>query len=158
MNEAHLHLILVHIPIVLIPFAALVLALGMYIKKSEFTLVALGAFIIASLFTVAAFSFGEGAEEIVEDLPGIVKSVMETHEEAAEVSLWFTSILGIVSLISLFLIVTKKNTSLILLKLSLILSVITSATLFYTGNLGGKIRHPEAFDSSVVTSSESDDD
>jgi hypothetical protein len=41
-------------------------------------------YILAALLTAAAYSSGEAAEHLIEDLPGVEEKYMELHEEAAE--------------------------------------------------------------------------
>jgi hypothetical protein len=147
MNAAHLHLILVHIPIVLIPTATILLFLALWRKQPVVANTSLSLFIIATLVCVPAFLLGEDAEEIVEDQPGVVEDTIEEHEEAAELSLWLTVAVGGVALLALG---TKRSLPTLqppALKLLAVLGTTASVALSYTGFEGGKIRHPEAYGS-----------
>lgn len=145
MNAAHLHLILVHIPIVLVPTAILLLVIALWRKQPIIANTALSLCIVASIVCVPAFLLGEGAEELVEDQPGVVENTIEEHEESADLSLWLTVALGSVALFSL---ATKRPLPAlqpVTLKTLVVLGAVASASLSYTAFEGGKIRHPEAY-------------
>ena len=144
MNEAHLHLILVHIPIVLMPLGFILLILK-YWKSREYCKIALSIFMAAAIFGTIAFLLGEGAEEIIEDYPGIVESLIESHEESAVVSLWLTIATGVLSCGILLALQYGKKVPNIIMTIILILSALSSVSLAYTAQEGGKIRHPEAY-------------
>lgn len=101
MNAAHLHLILVHIPVVLLPTATLLLCVALWRNQQVITQTALSLFVVASFVCIPAFLIGEDAEELVEDRPGVVEDTIEEHEEAAETALWFTVAAGSIALLAL---------------------------------------------------------
>ncbi len=145
MNAPHLHLLLVHIPIVLVPTGLLMLLFAIYFKHEVVRRVALVLFTAAAMVTIPTFLIGEEAEEAIEDLPGISERTMHDHEEAAEVALWLTVILGALS--GLTLIGTRTPKLEVMGRLTpviLVVAVASTAALAFTGNQGGKIRHPEA--------------
>lgn len=144
MNAALLHITLVHIPIVLIPLGALLLAIAHMRSSVSVARVALGILIGASVVAVPAFLLGEGAEEIVEHLPGISETFIENHEEVAEVALWVTVATGIASLITWVAIARGAFLERALLAVTFLLSCTASIALTYTAYLGGAIHHPEA--------------
>lgn len=142
MNAAHLHLALVHIPIVCVPLALLLLLVGLW--RGNDTLRSTSAWIalIASLVAVASFLLGEGAEEIVEEIAGITESNIEAHEEAGVVALWLTIGFGALSALRL----TGARFAARLSVPLIILGLLSSGSLAYTAQAGGKIRHPEAYE------------
>lgn len=97
MNEAYLHIVLVHLPVVLLPVAVLILFLGIMFKNRSVEVVALSMIVCAAVVAVPAFILGEGAEEVVEHLSGVSEEVIEDHEESAEVAIWLTILVGLVS-------------------------------------------------------------
>lgn len=145
MNAAHLHLILVHFPVVLTPVAALLLAFGLYRRQSSTATVALVLFVVSTLLCVPAFLLGEGAEEVIEHLPGVSEDLIGEHAEVADIAFWLSIALGLGSIVML----TLRNRAAGFyekgLAALLVLSVITSGALAYTAFEGGKIRHPEAY-------------
>lgn len=151
MNADHLHIILVHLPIILVPTATVILAVGMLRKQRAVTSVALSLFVVGSLFSIPAFLIGEEAEEMIEHLPGISEDVIEEHEEAAEVAFWLTLFVGGVALGTLAIRNRAPELSQVAMKLLVISGTVASASLAYTGYEGGKIRHPQAYDNTLAS-------
>lgn len=149
MNAAHLHIILVHLPVILVPTATILLAVALWRKQSVIVHTALAIYVAAGVFVVPAFLLGEDAEEIVEDLPGISEDLIEEHEEAADVAFWLTLLVGGTSIIA-FGIRNKaprlQHTS---LKFLIVAGAVASGTLAYAASEGGKIRHPEAYETTA---------
>ena len=150
MNAAHLHVILVHFPVIMIPLGAILLAVGIWRKNLTLRDTAYCFFIGGAAIGGVAFLLGDGAEEIVEHVAGVVESAIEPHEEASELAIWFAIALGVGSIIAL---AAKKFSPPLSPRFQLpllLLALITSGLLGYSAQLGGKIRHPEAFDQSIV--------
>lgn len=144
MNAALFHITLVHIPVVLTPLGALLLAIAHLRSSLTIARVALGILIAASVIAVPAFLLGEGAEEIVEHMPGISEALIEDHEEVAETTLWVTIVTGLASLMAWVAISRGAFLERALLITTFFLSAAASIALTYTSYLGGAIRHPEA--------------
>jgi len=142
MNPAHLHLILNHIPIVAIPVVLAFLIHSLWTKNFAARKFAYFALILAAAAAVPVYLTGEPAEEIVERLPGVSEAFIEAHEEAAVVTLALTALAGLAALFGLL-----AGEGGLKERLSVVgvfaLSVIALASLAYTANLGGKIRHTE---------------
>ena len=145
MNSAHFHLMLVHIPVILVPFGAILLLIAIWRKNETARAVALGTFTGAAAFAVAAYLLGEGAEEMVEDLNGVVKSAIDLHEDSAAVALWITIVLGILSIAQYGLNRIKPVAARRLIIPIAVVSLLYAGSLAYTAQQGGMIRHPEAF-------------
>jgi len=143
MNDAHLHLALNHLPII-IPMVGLIILIGGFILRLEVVKrTSYFIFILGAIATIPAFTTGEGAEEMVEHLPEISHKIIHEHEEIAETFALFSYLLGFFALISLWASWKRKKIALILSFVTLILS---AAVLFFaqqTGNSGGEIRHTE---------------
>jgi len=137
---------IVHIPIILVPFALILYLIGHRWSSRPIKLVALNTFVLAAVFAGAAFFLGEGTEEIVEDLVGVAKSAIESHEESADVALWLTIALAVTSLANLWSLKYKVGLDRLFVILIILLGIVSSGALAYAGQEGGKIRHPEAFD------------
>lgn len=145
MNAAHLHIILVHLPIVLIPTGAIMLTLALLRRSTTGVTIALLLLMCTAVLAVPPFLLGEGAEEIVEDLPGISKEAIEEHEEAADVGFWLTVATGLLGAGSLL---AQRTGSPIVRRLTMatvVASYSASAALLNAAHEGGKIRHPEAY-------------
>lgn len=163
MNNAHLHLILVHLPLVLLPFGLFLFAIGEWKRNQTLIFTGLGTLLLAGALAWPAFLTGEEAEEVIEHLAGVSKDLIHDHEESAEVSIWLVSITAILALFSLITHWRLPNFKKVAAGLLLLLGLTTTFQLIATANAGGKIRHPEISDnvqpgSSKGHESESDDD
>lgn len=143
MNEAHLHLILNHFPSIGITIGLLVLIAGYLLKNPQVKATSLGIFIFSALAAIAANATGEGAEEIVERIPGISESIIHEHEEFAEQFLTLALILGGAALITLLLQWRKIKFATYGYILVLILAISCLVSAYYVGVTGGEIRHTE---------------
>ena len=143
MNGAHLHLILNHGPVVLAPVGFVLLALGLLRRNAEFVKVGLGVVVVAALFTVPTYVSGDGAAEIVSDLPGVTSEAIERHDEMAELAFVAIGLAGVAALVALVLGTRGKAAPKWLTIVTLILALAASAVLGVTANLGGEIRHTE---------------
>lgn len=142
MSATHLHLVLNHIPILGVPFGIALLVAGVLRHSEELKKAALVTFALAALMVAPVFLTGEPAEESVEHLVGVSESLIERHEELAELSLGLTSCLGVLSLITL-VVWRKKEIPGGVQAAVLALSLFSTATLAVTGAAGGQIRHSE---------------
>ncbi|MGZ3772588.1 MAG: hypothetical protein ACXVCY_10605 [Pseudobdellovibrionaceae bacterium] len=142
MTLTNLHLILNHVTIVGVPVAAIFLLhsfLRGNVPSRQFALVIL---FLVSIVVLPVYFTGEPAEETVEHLPGVIESIIETHQDAGKVSMIVTVLLGVVSFGALWFQKDERKGR-TLDKIIFALAVITTAVLAYTGSLGGKIRHTE---------------
>lgn len=84
MNDAHLHMVVNHFPIVGTIVAIGILIAGLLNKNQSIINTAYVLFIIGAVFGILSMNTGEGAEELVEDMPGIGWKIIHEHEELAE--------------------------------------------------------------------------
>jgi uncharacterized membrane protein len=158
MTDAHLHLIVNHLPIVGALFGCIILLAGILFKQPVVKKTAYSLLIFCSLLTLPAFFTGEGAEEMIEHLPGVSENLIHEHEEAAETTLWLSEILGIFAVVALYFEQTRHKLAGIFGILTLVLNLGTFASMSYTGNTGGEIRHPEIRTGSTTVPTETSDD
>ena len=143
MNDAHLHLLLNHVPILGTLFGVLVLGFGLLAGNRSLTRTGLVTFIATALLALPAYFSGEGAEEAVEHLPGVSEQLIERHEETAELAFGLVEVLGLISLGLLLLGWKYPDTERKAAWLPLALGIGTFAAMAVTGNTGGEIRHTE---------------
>lgn len=143
MNIPHIHLALNHIPVIGVIFSGILLAISMGLKNTQFQRVAVVFIFFVALSTIPVFLTGEGAEEIVEDIPGVSEEYIEAHEEAALVSFIFMEILGGLSLLSILLFRKLPGYQRFMTSGMFVLTVIVMALFTWTAYLGGHIRHSE---------------
>jgi hypothetical protein len=108
MNQTHIHLLITHLPIYGSILGALVLAYGLLVKSNQTKIAAYYIFILSAIGAGIAYVTGEAAEETVEDIQGVAKEMIEEHEEFAVFALVSIIILGIASLIALFITARKS--------------------------------------------------
>ena len=143
MNQAHLHLLLNHLPILGTVFGLLILAGGFFLKNNTVKRTALGMFVLSALFAIPAYLTGEGAEEVVENLPGVSENLMETHEELAGIFLWMVGVLGLFSLVTFYFDFKSKKIAPTLYALTFVAAIGTLVFAQKVGSSGGEIRHTE---------------
>lgn len=143
MNGVHLHLLLNHVSIMAAIFSVLVFAFGFLRKNSSIINVGLAGFVVAALAAIPVFLTGEPAEEAVENIPGVLESMIEQHEEAAELALWIIEVAGVLAFSGLVMRANKFFTGTMFYGTMLVLSIASAASISYTGYLGGQIRHTE---------------
>lgn len=143
MNQTHVHLLITHLPIFGSILGGLVLAHGLWAKSNQTKIAAYNLFIISSIGAAIAYLTGEGAEETVENMQGVVEATIEQHEEFALVALISLIILGIASIIGLLITLRKSPLTRTIAFISLFISLISFALVARTGYLGGQIRHTE---------------
>ena len=158
MDQVHIHLLLNHVAILGVIFSFVLLIFGVFKSERILFKSALIGFVFSALVAIPVFLTGEGAEETVEDMPGITHEIIDEHEESAEFAIWMVEILGLISLVTLFAADKYRRP---LTSLVIIFAIISTGTLVYYGMEGGKIRHSELRDSSAapvkVTDDESDE-
>lgn len=155
MNASQIHLALNHVPLFFSVAGGLILVYGFIRKADSVKLLSLYFMIIAALFTIPVYLTGEGAEETVEELPGVSESIIGRHEQMAQLGLIVIIIAGILALGALLI---KKKPA--LLKTSLLvctfLSFLSFGVMAKTAHLGGQIRHSE-IRHGAVSSTEKED-
>jgi uncharacterized membrane protein len=158
MNDAHLHLAVNHFPIIVTFLGFGILVVGLFLKNNSVKNTAYVLFVIAAVFAIASMATGEGAEEIVEDFPGIGKAIIHEHEELAEKLALVLYIMGGFSLLALFLNF-KKNSKEKFVSFSILgLGVVSLFLIQEVGTSGGEIRHTEIRNDSVNSLIKSGDD
>lgn len=143
MDQTHIHLMITHLPIFGALLGALVLAFGLW-KKSPATIsAAYGVLVLSAIGAGISYLTGEGAEEAVEHLPGVLESRIEQHEDFALYALISLLALGVVALTGLVLNARQASFSNTVARLTLLLALVSFGLVGYTGYLGGQIRHTE---------------
>jgi uncharacterized membrane protein len=143
MNDAHLHMVVNHFPIVGTIFGLGILITGLVLKNNIVKNTAYVLLIIGAVFSFAAMYTGEGAEEIVEDMPTIGHQIIHEHEELAEKFAILSYILAIISIIGIYLNSKNHSKSKLFSFLVLIIAIITAILSKSVGTSGGEIRHTE---------------
>jgi uncharacterized membrane protein len=150
MNQAHLHLLLNHLPTAGSILGALVLIQGLWTKSNNTLIAAYNVLILSALGGIVTYLTGEAAEETVEHIQGISKAAIEEHELAAKFALAAVIIIGIGSIIGIYLTAKKSPRLRTCAWVIMFISIWSFSVIARTAYLGGEIRHTE-FNSSTPT-------
>jgi uncharacterized membrane protein len=143
MNDAHLHLVLNHLPIVGMLFSLIVLMVGLITKNEGTQRTALGLLIFVGILAVLASWSGEQAEEMVEEINGVSHKLIHEHEEWAEKAEWSAILTGLLASLGLFLSFKRHQLTKVMLFITLLGGFVSMALFAKAGTSGGVIRHPE---------------
>ncbi|MFT5253193.1 MAG: putative membrane protein [Flavobacteriales bacterium] len=143
MSDAHLHLIVNHFPIIGTIFGLGILIAGFALKNNAIKNTAYVLFIIAAAFAFASMYTGEGAEEMVEDMPNIGKQIIHQHEELAEKLAILLYATAFFSLASIYTAIKNHIFAKILSYITLVLALGATVLGSFVGTSGGEIRHTE---------------
>ena len=143
MNDAHLHMVVNHFPIIGIILGFGVLIAGMLLKNNSVKNTAYCLFIVGAIFAFASMATGEGAEEMVEDMPSVGKQIIHEHEEMAEKLAIVLYLLGVVSIAGLYTNIKKHAQAKLVSFLALTIAAVGIFLGKQTGTTGGEVRHTE---------------
>ena len=143
MNDAHLHMVVNHFPIIGTIFGLGILITGIVMKNTVIKNVAYVLFVIAAIFGLVSMSTGEGAEEIAENLPSVTDQIIHEHEEMAEKLALVLYVLGGVSLVGLFMNVKNHAKASLVSYLAFLIALVGVFLGKQTGTTGGEVRHTE---------------
>ncbi|TNE54528.1 MAG: hypothetical protein EP338_06845 [Bacteroidetes bacterium] len=147
MNEAHMHLLVNHFPIIGLILGTLVLILGILLKSDATRNTAAFLLLVSTIFAIPAFTSGEGAEEIVEHMPGMDREthhLIHEHEERAETFMFFAYGIIALSVVALFAGLTKKKWGIYVHFVTLLVALGGCFMANEVGKSGGQIAHLES--------------
>jgi len=156
MNVVHLHLLMNHLPVLGSLFGLMLFAGTMY-RKAVSLRFALWFAVGLGAAAIAVYLTGEPAADSVEKLVGITEQSIERHEEMAELATIGAGILAALALTAL-LVFRRKEIPRWVGAAGLVGTVLLSATMGWTANLGGQIRHSEIRGATVPQATHVGDD
>ena len=142
MTGAHLHLVLNHVPVILVPVAFVMLLYAMASKSVDLTKGALALLIVSTLFGGGAFLTGEPAEDALKQIPEVSTEAIEPHEELATFAAGATTLAGVFALVVLLKWQPGGATPWTMIA-TLVIAFVAAVLLAWTAYLGGRINHPE---------------
>ena len=143
MNDAHLHMVVNHFPIIGTIFGLGILITGLLLKNNSVKNIAYSLLVVAAVFAALSMGTGEGAEEMVEDLPSVGKQIIHEHEELAEKFALVLYATGALALIALFLSYRKNSLEKYVALATVGLALVAVVLAKEVGTSGGEIRHTE---------------
>jgi len=141
LSWTHIHLLLNHFPIVGAIFGFFLLIYALAKDSEDLKKATYWCFFIIALITIPVFWAGQQAEEVVVSLPRVSHSLIHAHRSIAEQALIALEVLGVMSLFGLFRGI-KKTPSWFPITL-LVVAIIATGLVSWTGLQGGIIRHTE---------------
>jgi uncharacterized membrane protein len=143
MNDAHVHMVVNHFPIIGTIFGLGILITGIVMKNNVVKNVAYVLFCISAIFGFASMFTGEGAEEIAENLPSVTDQIIHEHEEMAEKLALVLYVLAGISLLGLYLNFKKHAKANLVSYFAFVVAVVAVFLGKQTGTTGGEVRHTE---------------
>lgn len=132
-TATHLHAMIVHFPVALVLVAFFTEILGLILKKKFYQQATFYILILAALGTIIAYLTGDAAGDGMDG--GSLQRAMESHEQAAAFTLWFT-IAAAGAKIALYVI--KKEIRWLKI-LAFVLLLAAAGGVARTGYLGGQL-------------------
>ena len=146
MNEAHLHLLLNHTPVLGSLFGALLLLFAVLRRNDVLIRSGLLTLVVAAALAIPTNLTGEGAEKVIQQLPGVSQDLIERHSAAADLALWALEATAALAMASLLLLSRRPATGILFTRLTIVSALVSFGLMARAGNLGGQIMHPETRD------------
>jgi uncharacterized membrane protein len=143
MNFAHLHLLLNHFPIVGTILGLFLFLPSIFGPHKDLRRGSLIIFASVALLTIPTFMSGAGAELKIAAESGVATVLIERHEGAAMLSLWFMEVTGALAVFALWQSHYRSKISSSIVFAVLLFAILTAGLMARTGSTGGDIRHPE---------------
>lgn len=143
MTFAHLHLILTHFPIVGMILSFFLIVYALWRKDQRALDIALVGILFSGVFVLPVFWSGEGAEDTVEHLPGVMESAIDRHGDAAVTA----AVLAVIAAGAAFITLLMRRRHMGLAgwgqRTVVLTGLLAILAMGWTANLGGQIRRPE---------------
>ena len=143
MDLTHIHLLLNHFPTIGYIIGGGLFVLGLIAKSDHLKVASLVILLGIALIAIPTYMSGNGAGDAIKSLPGVSKSMIETHEGTALVALVFMLLTGGFAWLGLWQFRRLERVPAWNLAVILILTVVSFGLMARASNLGGEIRHAE---------------
>jgi hypothetical protein len=143
MDLAHIHLLLNHFPVIGTIIGGGLFLLSLIAKSDDLKRASLVILVGIALIAIPTYMSGNGAQEAIKSLPGVSKSVIETHEGAALEAVGFMEVTGAFAWLGLWQFRRLARVPRWNLAVIVVLTLTTVGLMARASNLGGEIRHAE---------------
>jgi hypothetical protein len=143
MDLTHIHLLLNHFPTIGYIIGGGLFVLSLITKSDDLKRASLVVLLGISLIAIPTYMSGNGAQDGIKSLPGVSKSLIETHEGAALVAIGFMELTGAFAWLGLWQFRRLARIPNWNLAVILVLTVVSFGLMARASNLGGEIRHAE---------------
>ncbi len=143
MDLTHTHLLLNHFPTIGSIIGGGLFLLALLMKSDDLKRASLVILLGIALISIPTYMSGNGAQQAIQSLQGVSKSLVETHEGAAMEALAFMQVVGAFAWLGLWQFrrlghLPGWNAGVIL-----VLTLVTFGLMARASNIGGEIRHAE---------------
>ncbi len=143
MDLTHIHLLLNHFPTIGFIIGGGLFVLSLFMKSDHLKVASLVVLLGIALIAIPTYMSGNGAGDAIKSLPGVTKSLIETHEGAAFVAMVFMLLTGAFAWLGLWQFRRLERIPGWNLAVILVLTVVSFGLMARASNLGGEIRHAE---------------
>ncbi len=143
MDLTHIHLLLNHFPTIGYIIGGGLFVLALIARSDHLKLASLVILLGIALIAIPTYMSGNGAAEAIRSLPGVSKSMIETHEGAALEAIAFMLLTGAFAWLGLWQFRRLARIPNWNLTVILVLTLMSFGLMARASNLGGEIRHAE---------------
>jgi hypothetical protein len=143
MDLTHIHLLLNHFPTIGMIVGGGLFLLSLIMRSDDLKRVSLVVLLGIALLAIPTYMSGNGAQDAIKSLPGVSKSLIETHEGAAFVAIGFMEVLGAFAWLGLWQFRRLARVPAWNLAVIAVLTLVTFVLMARASNIGGEIRHVE---------------
>ncbi len=143
MDLTHIHLLLNHFPVIGTIIAGGLLLVSLIAHSDDLKRASLVVLVGIALITIPTYMSGNGAQRTIKSLPGVSKSLIETHEGAALEAIGFMEFTGAFAWLGLWQFRRLARVPTWNLAVILVLVLVTVGLMSRAANIGGEIRHTE---------------
>ncbi len=138
-----LHLMLIHFPIVGFIASSLLLVYALWRHRQEARTIALVGIVLSGIVVLPVLATGNASEDAVEGLPGVSRTLMRQHSQAADTAGTLAVIAGGLALATLLVQRWRPRLATPALTGVLVMATAATVSIGWTSHLGGEIRRPE---------------
>jgi hypothetical protein len=143
MDLTHIHLLLNHFPTIGMIIGGGLFLLSLIAKSEDLKRASLTVLVGIALISIPTYMSGNGAQDAIKAVPGVSKSLIETHEGAALEGIAFMEVLGVFAWLGLWQLRRLTHVPNWNLAVILVLTLVTFGLMARAANIGGEIRHAE---------------
>lgn len=143
MNYAHIHIVLNHFPTIGTVLGTALFAYAIWKRNEELKNISFVIFMVMALLAIPTFITGAAADRAIAGRDQLDTVAVDLHQSAAVTASVFLWLTGTFAWLALWQVRRYRTASTWTTGLTLVLSVITIATMMQAGSLGGEISHLE---------------
>lgn len=143
MDLTHIHLLLNHFPTIGTIIGGGLFILALIMKSDDLKRASLVILLGIALLSIPTYMSGNGAQDAIKAMPGVSRSLIETHEGAAFEAIAFMEVTGAFAWLGLWQLRRLRSIPKWNLTVILLLTVVSFGLMARASNIGGEVRHAE---------------